>query len=281
MLVYDSRLLKVTRLNEIVSPVYGIDDVEHEDMPVGYIYCDLATYQQIVTLNVRFEGDSKALAALLLPTVRHIEAINYWEQVVPSPFNMLAPYLGLITEKVQLNNEIEELTSYLHTIGKSINFADFVAIPMPARVNVMFGKSSFLMMKEEIRDYKRTLRAKEKDEAPDDVIWVSNEEVGRVLTMTKEILESMPGISFTTQQTQEIDSAAPTGLDTEIDEDDDWSDYTIPQAPSMDWGTSSNSMVEAAIESVNKSVDSEKDEEDSSVDLMDKLMSGTVNSHNL
>lgn len=281
MLVYDSRLLKVTRLNEIVSPVYGIDDIEHEDMPNGYIYCDLSTYQQVVTLNVRFEGDVKALTSLLLPTVRHIEAIDYWAQVVPSPFNMLAPYLGLITEKVELNNDIEELTSYLHTIGKSINFADFVAIPMPARVNVMFGKSSFLMMKEEIRDYKRTLRAKEKDEEPDDVIWVSSEEVGRVLTMAKEILESMPGISFATQQTQEPASVVPNGLDTEIDEDDDWSDYTPPKAPSMDWGTSSSSMVEAAIESVNKSVDADKTEEDSSVDLMDKLMSGTVNSHNL
>lgn len=281
MLVYDSRLLKVTRLNEIVSPVYDVDDVEHEEMPVGYIYCDLATYQQVVTLNVRFEGDVTALTALLLPTVRHAEAIEYWKKVVPSPFDMLAPYLGLISEKAELNNDVEELASYLHTIGKSINFADFVAIPMPARVNVLFGKSSFLMMKEEIRDYKRTLRAKEKDEAPDDVIWVSSEEVGRVLTMAKEILESMPGMTIATQSAPVVSAEVSDGLDTEIDEDDDWGDYVPPVAPSMDWGTSSSSMVEAAIESVNKTAEAEQAPEEAGVDLMDKLMSGTVNSHNL
>lgn len=280
MLVYDSRLLKVTRLNEIVSPVYGADDVNHEEMPTGYIYCDLATYQQVVTLNVRFEGDVNALTSLLLATVNHKEAIDYWASVVPNPFNMLAPYIGLITDKMELENDIEELAGLLHTIGKSIDFAQFVAIPMAARVNVLFGKSSFLMVKEEIRDYKRTLRSREREEAPDDVIWVSSEEISRVLSMAKEIIENMPGVSLST-------ASAPTAVEGEdvgedmIDEEDDWSDYVPPTPVSMDWGTSDNNMVTKAIETVNKSAEAEDSEVSGAVDLMDKLMAGVTNSHNL
>jgi hypothetical protein len=280
MLVYDSRLLKVTRLNEIVSPVYGADDVNHEEMPTGYIYCDLATYQQVVTLNVRFEGDVNALTSLLLATVNHKEAIDYWASVVPNPFNMLAPYIGLITDKMELENDIEELAGLLHTIGKSIDFAQFVAIPMAARVNVLFGKSSFLMVKEEIRDYKRTLRSREREEAPDDVIWVSSEEISRVLSIAKEIIENMPGVSLST-------ASAPTAVEGEdvgedmIDEEDDWSDYVPPTPVSMDWGTSDNNMVTKAIETVNKSAEAEDSEASGAVDLMDKLMAGVTNSHNL
>lgn len=280
MLVYDSRLLKVTRLNEIVSPVYGADDVNHEEMPTGYIYCDLATYQQVVTLNVRFEGDVNALTSLLLATVNHKEAIDYWASVVPNPFNMLAPYLGLITDKMELENDIEELAGLLHTIGKSIDFAQFVAIPMAARVNVLFGKSSFLMVKEEIRDYKRTLRSREREETADDVIWVSSEEISRVLSMAKEIIENMPGISLSTVNAPAAIESEDVGEDM-IDEEDDWSDYVPPTPISMDWGTSDNNMVTKAIETVNKSAEAEDSEVSGVVDLMDKLMAGVTNSHNL
>lgn len=280
MLVYDSRLLKVTRLNEIVSPVYGADDVNHEEMPTGYIYCDLATYQQVVTLNVRFEGDVNALTSLLLATVNHKEAIDYWASVVPNPFNMLAPYLGLITDKMKLENDIEELAGLLHTIGKSIDFAQFVAIPMAARVNVLFGKSSFLMVKEEIRDYKRTLRSREREETADDVIWVSSEEISRVLSMAKEIIENMPGISLSTVNAPAAIESEDVGEDM-IDEEDDWSDYVPPTPVSMDWGTSDNNMVTKAIETVNKSAEAEDSEASGAVDLMDKLMAGVTNSHNL
>lgn len=280
MLVYDSRLLKVTRLNEIVSPVYGADDVNHEEMPTGYIYCDLATYQQVVTLNVRFEGDVNALTSLLLATVNHKEAIDYWASVVPNPFNMLAPYLGLITDKMELENDIEELAGLLHTIGKSIDFAQFVAIPMAARVNVLFGKSSFLMVKEEIRDYKRTLRSREREETADDVIWVSSEEISRVLSMAKEIIENMPGISLSTVNAPAAIESEDVGEDM-IDEEDDWSDYVPPTPISMDWGTSDNNMVTKVIETVNKSAEAEDSEVSGAVDLMDKLMAGVTNSHNL
>lgn len=280
MLVYDSRLLKVTRLNEIVSPVYGADDVNHEEMPTGYIYCDLATYQQVVTLNVRFEGDVNALTSLLLATVNHKEAIDYWANVVPNPFNMLAPYLGLITDKMEMENDVEELAGLLHTIGKSIDFAQFVAIPMAARVNVLFGKSSFLMVKEEIRDYKRTLRAREREEATDDVIWVSSEEISRVLSMAKEIIENMPGVSLSTVSAPTVVESEDVGEDM-IDEEDDWSDYVPPTPISMDWGTSDNNMVTKAIETVNKSAESEDSDASGAIDLMDKLMAGVTNSHNL
>ena len=280
MLVYDSRLLKVTRLNEIVSLVYGADDVNHEEMPTGYIYCDLATYQQVVTLNVRFEGDVNALTSLLLATVNHKEAIDYWASVVPNPFNMLAPYLGLITDKMELENDIEELAGLLHTIGKSIDFAQFVAIPMAARVNVLFGKSSFLMVKEEIMDYKRTLRSREREETADDVIWVSSEEISRVLSMAKEIIENMPGISLSTVNAPASIESEDVGEDM-IDEEDDWSDYVPPTPISMDWGTSDNNMVTKAIETVNKSAEAEDSEVSGAVDLMDKLMAGVTNSHNL
>lgn len=286
MLVYDKKLLKVTRLNELVFPIYESTDPNMEGDPIGYIYSDLATYQQMVTLAVRFEGDVSQLENLLLQTKRHKEAIDFWTSNVPTPFNMVGPYLGLVTDGINMNNDLEELTSYLHVVGRSVDFASFIAIPVAARVNVSFGKSSFLMMKAEIADYKRQLRSREKDEEPTDVTWVSTEEIERVLKVAEQLtalgLASGSSIATATNVTA---SNNDDGVDLEIDEDDDWSDYVPPAYTPIDYGTTSSAMTTKAIEDIKNeaAADSEESGEEQSDenDMLDMIMSGTENSFNV
>lgn len=286
MLVYDKKLLKVTRLNELVFPIYESTDPNMEGDPIGYIYSDLATYQQMVTLAVRFEGDVSQLENLLLQTKRHKEAIDFWTSNVPTPFNMVGPYLGLVTDGITMNNDLEELTSYLHVVGRSVDFASFIAIPVAARVNVSFGKSSFLMMKAEIADYKRQLRSREKDEEPTDVTWVSTEEIERVLKVAEQLtaLDLASGSSIATA-TNVTASNNDDGVDLEIDEDDDWSDYVPPAYTPIDYGTTSSAMTTKAIEDIKNeaAADSEESGEEQSDenDMLDMIMSGTENSFNV
>lgn len=286
MLVYDKKLLKVTRLNELVFPIYESTDPNMEGDPIGYIYSDLATYQQMVTLAVRFEGDVTQLENLLLQTKRHKEAIDFWTSNVPTPFNMVGPYLGLVTDGIAMNNDLEELTSYLHVVGRSVDFASFIAIPVAARVNVSFGKSSFLMMKAEIADYKRQLRSREKDEEPTDVTWVSTEEIERVLKVAEQLtVLGLAGGSSTATTTSTTTSSNDGDVDLEIDEDDDWSGYVPPAYTPIDYGTTSSAMTTKAIEDIKHeaAADSEEsgEEQANENDMLDMIMSGTENSFNV
>lgn len=273
MLVYDKRLLKVTRLNEIVAPVYDSEDIEQELSPVGYLYCDLSTYKQLVTLSVRFEDELAPLTSLLLPVMKHEDAVNHWAKITPSPFNMLAPYLGLITDRVELSNEVGDLASYLHVIGKSIDFAGFVTVPAAARVNVSFGKATFLMKDEEVRDYKRTLREREKAEYGDGVTWVSTEEVRRVLDVADMLKEITSSGLMTSQQNLTVSNVIDDG----VDEEDDWAGYIPPVIPKIgDWD-----LPVSPKETVNKRTVEEVIEEEESIDILDKILQGTMASQNI
>lgn len=185
MLVFDKRLLKTRRINQIITPVF--ENEEKSEGLLGYIYSDLDTYRQATTLMVRFEGELKSLTGLLGVTQERSKEINYYAEKVPYPFKMFAPYLGLVNSNEPLKEDLEGLISHLHIIGRTISFSEFITVPAAARINVSFTKAAFLTMQQEIKDYVTGLYEKEKDESPDTVYWVSSEEIERVGKMADAI----------------------------------------------------------------------------------------------
>lgn len=205
MLVFDKKLLKTRRINQVVVPVY--ENEEKAEGLLGYIYSDLDTYRQATTLLVRFEGEIKSLTSLLGVTQERAKEINFFAEKVPFPFKMFAPYLGLVNSNEKLTEDLEDLIDHLHIIGRTISFSEFVTVPAAARINVSFTKSAFLTMKQEIRDYVTGLYETEKDESPDTVYWVSSEEIERVGRMADAITQAF-GAMATKSSNQVADSFA-------------------------------------------------------------------------
>lgn len=210
MLIFNKKLLKVRRINQIIVPVYE-DEAKSKDL-IGYIYSDLETYRQAITLMIRFEGEVSALAGLLSITGEKHVYVEYFKNTVPQPFKMFAPYLGLIDGSEELREDLEDLISHLHVMGRSISFSEFVTVPQAARINVGFNKTSFMLMKSEIKDYTIGLYESEKDESYDGVYWVSSEEIERVGKMAEAITSAFNGMS-SKSASQVASSFAPENND--------------------------------------------------------------------
>lgn len=237
MLVFDKILLRTRRLNQIVVPVYS--DVNDPESDIeGYLYSDLNCYRHALTLSLRHEGNVDALYGLLRVNGVHKDLVDFYAKSVPEPFNMLAPFLGLIAKDVVAMQDLESLTSRLFVIGRTISFSDFIAIPVEARMSVVFTRTSFMHMNEDIRDYKIGLFDKDKAETPDGVLWTSSEEVSRVGQMYTLLLDSFgitqtqltSAASLSSSSTSESASLNPA-LDAELESFDDefdpaeWADY--------------------------------------------------------
>ena len=103
----------------------------------GFIYLSRDVYDQAVILNDRFESDYTIIQNKLGANDLQNAAIEYFGEVAPEPLNILAPYLGLVTD-VELEQDIEELCGVLHQMATTINFCSFISVPKEVRANVSF-----------------------------------------------------------------------------------------------------------------------------------------------
>jgi len=284
MLVFDKRLLKTTRQNLVVKPVYEDDD--ENGKVIGYIYSDLDTFCQAHSLAVRFEGSTDALIKVLALNNSHKEEVEYFASVAPFPFNMLGPFLGLCDFTVKMEKTVEELCEYLHVLGRILSFDRFVAIPVPARVNTMFNKITFAFRKEEIKQFKYALREVE-DTADTGIVYISDEEVKRLGGFARLIAENLGGFNTTPTVSAEVapvvigEKTVPEGeLDLEPDLQSDWADFRIP--PLAQWREETTSGVSTTTTSSeafqNKAmVDEEEDDKQGTFDLIAQIASGAAN----
>lgn len=189
MICYDKRYLRTSRVNTIVEPHIGKDE-EGNEVTLGYIYCDKTTYTDCILLQSKFDGNLQAMISQLAPSEKHIGAINYFFENAPKPFNMLAPYLGLMSTSIQLENDMEDLVSRLFVISKSVGFNSFIQVPKNLRMNLIFSASEFNRYKADVDDYKKFMYETMKDESPSEVIYINSEEVerfGQFITLFRDM----------------------------------------------------------------------------------------------
>lgn len=185
MICYDKRYLRTSRVNTIVEPHYD-DNGEI----AGYIYSDKTTYTDCVLLQSKFDNNLAPMVSQIVPSSKHMNVIKYYFDKAPQPFNMLAPYLGIISNIIDLEEDIEELTSRLFIISKSISFNGYIQTPKNLRVNIVFSASEFNRYKAEIDDYKKFMYESMKEESPSEVIYINTEEIarfGKFIELFKEI----------------------------------------------------------------------------------------------
>ena len=103
----------------------------------GFIYLSRNVYDQAVILNDRFENDYTIIRNMLGVSDLQNAAIEYFGEVAPEPLNILAPFLGLVTD-VELEQDIEELCGVLHQMAATINFCSFIRVPKEVRADVSF-----------------------------------------------------------------------------------------------------------------------------------------------
>lgn len=103
----------------------------------GFIYLSRNVYDQAVILNDRFENDYTIIRNMLGVSDLQNAAIEYFGEVAPEPLNILAPFLGLVTD-VELEQDIEELCGVLHQMAATINFCSFICVPKEVRADVSF-----------------------------------------------------------------------------------------------------------------------------------------------
>lgn len=103
----------------------------------GFIYLSRNVYDQAVILNDRFEDDYTIIRNMLGISDLQNAAIEYFGEVAPEPLNILAPFLGLVTD-VELEQDIEELCGVLHQMAATINFCSFIRVPKEVRADVSF-----------------------------------------------------------------------------------------------------------------------------------------------
>lgn len=297
LLIFDERLLKVRRINQVIVPVY--ENEKEEENIIGYLYSDTDTYRQAVTLMVRFEGQLDALIGMLKITKGNMEYINFLADKLPLPFKMFAPYLGLIVDSEPLEMDMENLIKHLHIIGRTISFSEFITVPVDARINVAFTRTAFLMMDQEVADYKTGLYESERAETPDGVMWMSSEEVSRVGQMYSAMIEAFGGsvgnsrgsYSSTidvpvTDATDELLAQELQQLEEEFDPDE-WAGY-VPPVVESNWDNlgigkdqpfldskKEDEKVAASVQSEQTVDEEETDEEEDVADLLASFAAGT------
>lgn len=138
---------------EFLVPIkQGIMCLTHEDEneeAIGYFYVSKNVYDAAVVLESVFSSDIDMLIEKNFTIVdSHINSVYWFYENVPSPINMLAPYLYLCSEKIDLGNDIELLTGALHQISQSMDFYQFTIVPKEVKSTVLYTKSMVMKYKD-------------------------------------------------------------------------------------------------------------------------------------
>lgn len=135
-----------------------------ESVEKGVVYLSKSTYDQALLLFDRMEGELSYLKKALIGTsAKHSEAIDYFYNSAPEPLNILAPYLGLIRDDVELETDIRSLCGALHMMSMIIDFNEFAKVPAEVRANVDFSKSTVRKYEQSWKDMEVKLKVADID----------------------------------------------------------------------------------------------------------------------
>lgn len=111
--------------------------VEDEDK---YFYVSFDTYNAALKLSDRFDGDVHHIAKLINRDC-HKEQVEFFFNNAPEPIDILAPFIALADEDIELTNDIELLTGVLHQVSMMIDFNNYTQVNEELRSSVTLTKS--------------------------------------------------------------------------------------------------------------------------------------------
>lgn len=191
MLVFSKELLKTRRLNIVTLPVTDSE----EDEVIGYMYTDLSTYNKALKLDQQYEGEI-VLLRKTITSASHNDVINWFYEFAPQPIYMLAPYLSLIVEKIDIEQDPEQVCMYLDTLSRYIDFAEFPNVPLDLRVNILFNKATFMDVKNDYRISKEGLLPDLEEEPVDGITYISSEEINKSIRFIKNVADMFGDIGI-------------------------------------------------------------------------------------
>lgn len=106
---------------------------------LGFVYLSKDTFEQALLIDDRFEGQLDFVLSRLTKNINHEDAIDYFYEKAPEPLNILAPFLTLVKEEVELKNDFELLCGALHQMSTAVNFKQILLVPPEVRINLDFG----------------------------------------------------------------------------------------------------------------------------------------------
>lgn len=129
-------LYKEGQINFLQQECFGLEFEDSDAM----LYVSRGTYSQAVLLDDRFEGEITTLSNKLEVPVERKGVVKFFYENAPEPISILAPFLGLVKEEIELHEDIRELCGVLHQMSMAIDFDTFVKVPADVRADVSFGK---------------------------------------------------------------------------------------------------------------------------------------------
>lgn len=122
------------------------------------VYVSKNTYDQCVRLHGRLEGELGLICRLMSVDYGEDTVVNWFHRNAPEPVNMLAPFLGLLQKKHEIEKDnIEQMFGYLHILSQIINFDNYTLMPAEARADISVGNAVLKSYKESWSDLEQSL----------------------------------------------------------------------------------------------------------------------------
>ena len=182
------------------------------------VYLSKNTYDQCVRLHSRFDGEVGFLSRNVGVDCTEGTVTKWFADNAPEPLNMLAPFLGILANKHDIEEgNMEQMLGYLHILSQMINFDGYVLMPQQARADMTVGKAVLRSYKESWDDLERDL-----------LDLVPNRQV-------EELKELLSSLSIGVMAVGEVQSASKEGdykhpkiedvedpFSVEVESDEDW-----------------------------------------------------------
>ena len=114
------------------------------------LYVSKETYDQALQINVRFDGNINRVYDMLSSNIQTelnknqglVNVIKRYSIVMPSPINMLVPFLTLCYKKDTITWDVDskdiskQIIGILHTYSQFIDFSSVISVPPEVRLSI-------------------------------------------------------------------------------------------------------------------------------------------------
>lgn len=267
-------LYREGQINFLQQECFGLEFDDSDAM----LYVSKGTYSQAILLNDRFEGEISALSSKLEIPAERKSIVKFFYDNAPEPISILAPFLGLVKEEIELHEDMRELCGILHQMSMAIDFDNFVKVPADVRADVSFGKKMLFGYEQAWRELEMKIKVADIDfeNVPLDVIKTLIREIVSELGPIQTVTSGVKVVN--TYATEEVDDVEESRTEEE-EIDDIWAIFDAGMKESAEKHKEENKPVTMTVEIPAAEPEVEEtsstgSSEESEIDKIMKLMGG-------